>query len=394
MSKYFKALALIVILALLFNSCVFFTENKDGTELSNDRIKAVWINYEELSNLVKGQDEDAFRVKADCLMKSLSELGLNRVIVHVRAFSDSFYKSALFPESKYIKERNGDYDVLSVMTLCAHKYSLKIDAWVNPYRVSYDSDITHLDTSCPAYKFLQSDNEKNGVFLIDNGIFYNPASTLSQKLILDGIREIIDNYEVDGIHFDDYFYPSPDRNIDTADYNGYIKNGGTLNQDDWRRENVNTLISEVHTLVKAKNEKLLFTVSPSGDIEKNYSEYYADVKLWCSQDGYVDVIMPQIYYGFENGAHPFKKCVDEWMDIVNTDCVDICIGLAFYKCGKTDIYAGVGKDEWTKNNDIIKRQLEYINCGFSLYSYSSFLCEDINQTAKKELKHAKEELLK
>jgi uncharacterized lipoprotein YddW (UPF0748 family) len=150
----------------------------------------------------------------------------------------------------------------------------------------------------------------------------------------------------------------------------------------------------MYSAVKSYDENLVFSVSPSGNIEKNINSYYADVKLWCSEEGYVDVIMPQLYYGFNNEKMPFEKVFNEWVSIKTADSVRLCIGLAFYKYSKEDNYAGSGKYEWQENNDIVSRQVKLIlsdnKCsGFSLYSYSYVFDEKLREFCNNELQTIK-----
>ena len=132
----------------------------------------------------------------------------------------------------------------------------------------------------------------------------------------------------------------------------------------------------------------IFSISPCGNIEKNVNTLYADVELWASQKGYCDMLIPQVYFGFENESQPFCSTVDEWARLTEESEVRLVIGLALYKCGQEDIYAGKGSKEWTENNDIISRQAEYVRekklDGYSLYSASfvnfseSFLSKELD----------------
>ena len=142
---------------------------------------------------------------------------------------------------------------------------------------------------------------------------------------------------------------------------------------DWRRENVNSLVSAIYLKVKSYGEDKIFSVSPSGNITKNFSQLYADVYSWC-KGGFCDMILPQIYFGFQNDALPFEDCFEEWLSITDSDKVILIPALALYKSGKEDSFAGSGEDEWLKNDDIISRQAKLIkskDCkGFALYSSS------------------------
>ncbi len=401
--KMLKILSVMLSVVLLFTSCggtdikknLINDNGSDDSQTSEStEIRAVWLNYNELSMKdLNGGDEQTFRAKAEEIMKNISSFGCNRVIIQVRAFSDAFYSSALFPATKYLSGTQGvsvSYDALDILLEYAKKYSLSADAWINPYRVSYSTDISQLSQDNPAKMWIDENGETRNVIITESGIFYNPARDEVKKLIADGVREILENYDIDGIHMDDYFYPTADESFDKTEYDAYLGSGGKLSLDDWRRENVNSLISNLYCVIKSVNPEALFSVSPSGDIEKDRNFYYADVKLWCSQEGYIDIIMPQLYYGFLNDGKPFSKTADEWSDIVTNDNIKLCFGLAVYKSGKADAYAGTGADEWINCTDIISRQLSYVKGlrnygGFSFYSYSYCFSENMTENAKKEL---------
>lgn len=396
--KKFSAFFIIIILTVSLCSCNATTDKQNKKNISNtdsETVRAVWINYNEISiKSSSDKTEKFFRDKLNLIFKNISDNGFNRVFFQVRAFSDAFYNSEYFPATAYMSGRQGvgvGYDALQIAVELAHSYNLKIDAWLNPYRVSYDNDITKLSDKNPAKLWCSDNRYTRNVIILDKGIFYNPTVPEVKKLVLNGVREILDNYAVDGIHIDDYFYPTTDTNFDLAEYQNYLENGGILTQSDWRRENVNSLVSEIYNAVKNKDESLIFSISPAGNIENNYNKLYADVALWSSQEGFCDMIVPQVYFGFENSSKPFKDTVNEWIKINTNQNIKLCFGLAFYKYGRVDEYAGDGREEWQKNKDIISRQVEYLRslnheCNFSLYSYSSVFGEKYEEIGKKELK--------
>lgn len=400
--KRITAIILAILLSISsFASCKAdnsnLPEQKSNFDENNGQIRAVWLNYNELAmNNCTENSEKAFKAKITQIIQNCSDYGFNRIIVQVRPFCDAFYNSSIFPQSAYLSGTQGEsvgYDALKIIVDCATVKGIKVDAWVNPFRVAYDTDTNKLSETNPARNWLESGDDRN-VIVLENGIYLNPAKTEVRKLVLDGIREIIENYKVDGVHIDDYFYPTTDESFDSTEYNEYLQQGGLLSLSDWRRENINNLVSQIYATVKAYDENLLFSVSPCGDIDKNYNNYYADVKLWCSQDGYADVIMPQLYYGFENEQMPFEKVFNEWVNIKTAESVKLCIGLAYYKYAKEDIYAGVGINEWVENNDIITRQIKIVlneqNCnGFALYSYSFLFDEKLREFCNNELQNIK-----
>ena len=174
-------------------------------------------------------------------------------------------------------------------------------------------------------------------------------------------------------------------------YKEYKEQGGMLSIGDWRRENVNVLVSSVYSLVKEYDESLLFSISPSADIEKCRNVFYGDVEKWCREEGFVDFIVPQIYYGFRNEEMPFEEVLGEWRELCEVSDTELVLGMASYKCGREDEFAGSGKNEWKENVNILSRQYEQAlksqACqGFSLFSYSWCFGENVSDISKKEIK--------
>jgi uncharacterized lipoprotein YddW (UPF0748 family) len=156
------------------------------------------------------------------------------------------------------------------------------------------------------------------------------------------------------------------------------------------------MVLEVNKKIKSINKNVLFGISPDGNIENNYNKEFADVKKWTQSNLYIDFIMPQIYYGFENETKPFESVLTEWNKIINKDKVKYQVALAFYKTGKEDTYAKKGKEEWLNNNDIMKREVLKIRekkyCeGFSFFRYDNLFNEELmNEISKKERLNLKE----
>ena len=219
--------------------------------------RSVWITYYEISMKAQnGGDESLFYQKVDEMFSRVQNAGFNTVIVQVRPYSDAFYPSRIFPWSAYLTGTQGKdpgYDPLAILVERAHAHGLFIHAWFNPYRVSYNPDFALLSKDNPARKWKEDADKTNDGWLIvlENGIYYNPAVPEVQRMIIDGVREIVEQYEVDGVHMDDYFYPSTEEKIDQAQYDRYVKDGGQYSRAAWRRENVNTFVSGLYAAVKA-----------------------------------------------------------------------------------------------------------------------------------------------
>lgn len=357
------------------------------TPVAEEEMKAVWISYLEFSTTK--QTEAQFKKKINTMFDNCVSYGMNTVIVQVRPFSDAMYKSEYFPWSRYASGTQGvdpGYDPLEIMVDLAHKKGLKIQAWLNPYRVTLAStSASSLANGHPAKKWMNSTNEdtKRNVLSYGGNLYYNPSKSAVRTLIVNGVKEIVKNYDIDGIHFDDYFYPSFDSNnyedvFDATEYETYVENceeAGTEpnNIVSWRRGNVNKLVREVYAAVKELDFNVVFGISPAGNIDNLLSnvKYYANVKTWMSNTNYVDYICPQIYWSFQNKVCPYAETVDRWISLKKSDTVKLYIGIAVYRAG-TDV-----ETEWKNSNDVLKRQILYGRSkkevsGFCFYRYDSF----------------------
>ena len=348
----------------------------ENTYAPSGETKAVWISYLEYQSILQGKSKSQFTSNIKTMFNNLAKDGFNTVFVHVRSHSDAMYDSDIFPWSVYCTGTEGKdpgFDPLKIMVSEAHSAGLKIEAWINPYRVKGTSNTSKISERSPAYEWLNTGK----VIVLDNGIYYNPADEEVIELIVSGVEEIVRNYDVDGIHFDDYFYPTTAESFDKTYYNDYKAGGGTLKLSAWRRQNVNILIKEVYSAIKAINSSCRFGVSPAGNMEQNYNTLYCDVYTWVTSKGYVDYICPQIYFGFNNKSRPYLDVLSEFSSMITRNDVELIVGLAAYKAGAEDAYAGDnGKREWINNNDILARQIvaarnEEKYSGFALYRYDS-----------------------
>ena len=339
--------------------------------------RAVWISYLELGGMLTGKTAGQFRSNIGAAYDNVKNLGCNTVIVHVRPFGDALYDSDYFPSSYLITGTEGDnlpFDPLKIMVEEAHNRGLTFEAWLNPYRVRARTGKA-LCSDNPARKYINSGSD--AVYQTANGgIFYNPGSREAIDLIVNGVREIVRNYDVDAIHFDDYFYATTDSSIDSA---LYAANGGGKSLAAWRRQNVNTMVREVYAAVKAEKQSVRFGISPQGNTKANYDTLYADVATWLGNAGYVDYICPQIYYGFNNATCPYSSVLTEFNGMIKVSGIDLYVGLAAYKIGNEDTYAGTsGKYEWQQNSDLLSRMVTEARGashykGYCLYSYSSVI---------------------
>ena len=345
-------------------------------------LRAVWISYIELEMLTStDKSYAAFQKKVNGMFDAAKAQKMNAVMVHVRSHNDAYYKSSYFPWTSRLTGTQGKdpgYDPLAYMVKAAHDRGLQFHAWINPYRVASSDDLTKLADNNPAKVWMTNAQtaDDNCVMKVGGGLYLNPAESRVRELIVNGVREIVKNYAVDGIHFDDYFYPSAMTSvIDAASYKNL---GGGQSLQQFRRDSVNKLVKGVYDAVKAVNKNVVFGISPSGNIDYNLNTMYADVRLWGSTPGYVDYLCPQIYFGFNNAAQPFETCLNNWCSLTSHQNVKLYIGLALYKSGTEDKYAGEsGLNEWKTSTDILKRQVlsarKRSKCnGFMVFSFGSF----------------------
>ncbi len=337
------------------------------------QMKAMWISYLEFQS-VNFSSKTAFVSDMTQMFQNCKSMGLDTVIVQVRPFGDALYKSSVFPSSHLITGTQGApmaYDPLEEMVKIAHGINLRIEAWVNPYRVRLSSKMPdNIAQSNPA-------NNKDLVIEANGGIYYNPALSEVQDLVAKGVAEIVENYDVDGIHLDDYFYPSTEASLDEAQYKA---SGTSLSQDDWRRENVNTLVRKLYSTVKGIDSSVTFGISPQGNNGNNYTMQYSDVKLWLANEGYADYIMPQLYWGFgyltKSGRtdYQFVNLCEQWESYPRAAGVKLYIGLGAYRIGDGDGGAN-DQSEWSRGDNLM-RMINTINSidgidGFALYRYDN-----------------------
>lgn len=352
------------------------------TPESDEEMRGVWVSYMELSmENESSKTQKAFENKFTEIAQKCRESGFNTLIVQVRPLCDALYKSSYFPWSHILTGTQGEnpqYDALQIMCDICKENSLKIHAWINPYRVSSNETPKKLSDNNPYIK-----NSEIGI-KTDNGIFLDPSNETAQQLISDGVKEIAENYDVDGIQFDDYFYPTEDESFDKKQYEAYIEKYGKENSmslDNWRMQNVNTLICKVYRTIKSVDSSVEFGISPQGNIGNN-DGLYADVKSWCTCKGFADYICPQIYFSLENPALTFEDCLNSWTSLDFDENVKLYVGLGGYKAGNGEY----DEETWLLSDSILADEYDILRNnksvrGFMLYSYNCL--ED--DTAKKEI---------
>ena len=365
----------------LFITGILISNIDTPTIKEDEETKAVFLSYIEINDYIKNTNQDISKSNIRKIINNIKSMNLNTIILQVRAASDAIYDSKIFPNSLYLvnNEQASYYDVLAYFTKEAHKYNVKVIAWINPYRVRTTNNINTITKNNPAYKYLNTDT-----IYIENGVYFNPSKKEVTDLIVKGVEEVLE-YKVDGILFDDYFYPNT--NIDEKDYQEYIKNNDYVSPENYRLDIINNMIKKVYK--KCKEKKIPFGISPDGNIENNYNSHYADIKTWLKSDEYIDFIMPQIYYGFYNSSRDYINTLKEWESYIINNNIDLYVALAFYKVGQYDKYARDGSNEWLTNDNIIMREILLSRNaknykGFSLFRYNNIFNEDTftNNTVK------------
>ena len=300
--------------------------------------RAVWVSYLEFAEM-DFSSESAFRADAAALMDNCLSLGLNTVIAQVRPFGDALYRSSLFPWSHLctgVQGQDPGFDPLDVLLQEAHTRGISVEAWVNPYR---------LRSSAAMPPNLADGNLANThpewVCTVDEGLYLNPAEPAAADYVVQGVAELVQNYAVDGIHFDDYFYPATDESIDAAQFAA----SGAGNLAAWRRENVTALVRAVHDTVKAADPTLRFGISPQGNPDNDENQQYSDVTGWLAsggEDAVVDYLCPQVYWGqgfaLHNGStrFAFENIVPAWLAYPRAEGVALYFGLGAYRVGVGD----------------------------------------------------------
>lgn len=344
---------------------------------SEDEMRGLWIATVNNINFPskQGLSKKALQKELSDIVAFAFENGFNTILFQARPAADALYRSDIFPASKFVsgsagKEADGGLDCLEYILNEAHKKGIKVHAWVNPLRVTSgnktypQTDILALPKDSPAAK-----NPEWVKAYADGKLYFDAGIPAVRELVAAGVREICENYDVDGIVFDDYFYPYPTDGEKFDDADTFAKYGSEYKSlADFRRDSVNKLVKASHDAVKAVDKRIAFGVSPFG-IWQNakgdnggsatkglsaYDEIYCDALAWV-RGGYVDYIAPQLYWTFETSAAPYATLAEWWSRALDGSGVTLYINHGVYRYAD----GGMGDGE-------LKRQVEYAR---DLYSY-------------------------
>ena len=358
MNKLKRTLALILSAAMLTAIPAAALEMDD-----EDAMRGVWVSS--VYNLdypsTQTTDAAALKAEADAILDDCEDWGLNAVFLQVRPTSDALYDSDIFPWSRWLTGSQGEkpekkFDPLAYWIEEAHDRGIELHAWINPYRITRAgaTDWDNIDPESPAALHPE------WVVAHEGNYYYDPGLPAVRELVIDGAVEIAKNYDVDGIHLDDYFYPGSDFNDDET----YARYGDGEDLSDWRRGNVDLLVEGLHDALKKYD--LEFGISPSGiwanqatdprgsatGGSEHYVKSYADSLKWI-REGWIDYIIPQIYWEIGHPLADFATLADWWEDAVEDTGVKLYIGMAAYRC--TDASSG----PWVTSDPLFE-DLDYL----------------------------------
>lgn len=352
--------------------------------------RAVWVSYLEWAAM-DFSTEDAFRAGVVQLLDNCTGLGLNTVLAQVRPFGDALYRSSLFPWSHLctgVQGQDPGFDPLDVLLTEAHARGLSLEAWVNPYRLR--SSVS-MPPAIAENSLLNTHPE--WVCTVNEGAYLNPAIPEAADYVVQGVAELVQNYAVDGIHFDDYFYPTTDPSIDAAQFAA----SGETDLTAWRRANVTRLVKAVHDAVKAADPTLRFGVSPQGNPDNDRNEQYTDLSVWLTASGadaVVDYLCPQIYWGYgytlSSGStrFAFENITAEWLALPRAESTALYFGLGAYRVGVGD--GGANADsvsQWCTGSALARQVTDLRSAGaggWALYRYGSLFRSDESGLAAAE----------
>jgi uncharacterized lipoprotein YddW (UPF0748 family) len=326
--------------------------------------RAAWLaTVDNIDWPTKGNyNSDSQKLEFIRLLDMHKRNGMNAVIVQIRPATDAFYPSPYEPWSEWLTGKQGQppfpyYDPLQFMIEETHKRGMEFHAWCNPYRAVFNINsssiaASHITRIHPDW-FINYGGTK----------YFDPGNKDVQEYVTNVIRDIVKRYDVDAVHFDDYFYPYRIPGKEFPDEPSYRKNGNGLSKEDWRRSNTDSIIVKLGKVIKDEKKFCKFGISPFGvwrnkdrdtagsDThagQTNYDDLYADIVLWL-KNGWIDYVAPQLYWEFGHKAAPFEVLVDWWSK--HTYGRQCYIGLGVYKAGINAVW---------RDKSLLPRQLQLL----------------------------------
>lgn len=293
----------------------------------NREFRAAWIAT--VANInwpsKRGLTTEQQKAEAIALLDMLKEYNFNAVIFQARPSADALYDSPFEPWSIFLNGQIGKrpepyYDPMEFWIKASHERGIEFHVWINPYRAHHTNGGSVTNESIARKK-------SDMVVRLQNGMYwFDPSKKETQDYTSMIVMDIVKRYDVDGIHFDDYFYPYASYNggkdfPDQETYRAYQNQGGHLSKADWRRDNVNNFIERIYTEIKAEKNHVKFGISPFGIWKPGYpegisglnqfDELYADAKLWLNK-GWLDYFTPQLYWPVDSPRQSFPKLLSWW----------------------------------------------------------------------------------
>ncbi|THA58833.1 glycoside hydrolase family 10 protein [Streptomyces sp. A1136] len=291
-----------------------------------------------------GLSADRQRAELLALLDTAVERRLNAVVLQVRPTADALWPSPLEPWSQWLtgtQGRDPGWDPLGTAVAAAHERGLELHAWFNPYRVANHTDPDRLAAGHPA--------RRNPEWVLPYGgkLYYNPGLPQVRRFVQDAMADAVARYPVDGVHWDDYFYPYPVQGEDFDDEAAFEEYGGSFDsRADWRRNNTDTLVREMSERLRRIRPATRFGVSPfavwrNDDVDPlgsrtragvgTYDDLYADTRKWV-KEGWVDYIVPQAYWQLGHPSADYAEIVPWWARTVAGTGVSLYVGEALYRC--------------------------------------------------------------
>ena len=370
-----------------------------------DAFRGVWVSS--VYNLdypsAPGLSVDQLKQEALSILDGAADIGFNAIFLQVRPTCDALYSSEIFPWSDYLSQTQGTapeggFDPLAFWIEEAHKRGLELHAWINPFRITRGNasnpkqDLDALAPSNPARQ-----NPSWTVSYTDGGLYFNPGLPEVRRLVINGVSEIVRRYDVDGIHYDDYFYPGTDFD-DAATYQTHGQE--FTDRDNWRRDCIDRLIRDTAAAVREINPDCQFGVSPSGiwankssssfgsDTRghESYVSLFADTRKWVKSE-WIDYICPQIYWQIGYDKADYETLLYWWADVARGTSVKLYIGQAAYRAG-TGTSPG---DAWYGTSEMIRQAALNATvpevAGSIHFRYGSFVENPTLYETVKELYH-------
>lgn len=331
-------------IGFVFILTAFGTTAQDST--SKPEFRGVWIATITNIDWPDRPTVDSYQQKEQFirLLDMHKRNGFNAIVMQIRPATDAFYPSTYEPWSQWLTGTQGQppvpyYDPLEFMITETHKRGMEFHAWMNPYRAVfniYTSSIApdHITKTHPEWFITYGDKK-----------YFDPGNKEAQQYVVNVVKDVVSRYAVDGIHFDDYFYPYPLAGKEFRDNESYNRYGNGMNREDWRRSNVDSIIKQLYMTIKKTNSRCQFGISPFGvwrNISKdpvngsntngfsNYDDLYADILLWL-KNGWIDYVAPQLYWEIGHRKVPFEVLVDWWS--THSYGKNCYIGLGMYMAG-------------------------------------------------------------